>query len=89
MCILRKFFGMNTVHFISLSVESDRGSIELMYIPKSLQVLAQDIKKETPFQFKFRSKFFPEDVSEELIQEVTQVYSKNLQFLITIPGSQK
>ena len=34
--------------------------------------MAQDIKKETPFQFKFRSKFFPEDVSEELIQEVTQ-----------------
>ena len=40
------------------------------------KVLAQDIKKETPFQFKFRSKFFPEDVSEELIQEVTQVCMK-------------
>lgn len=24
-------------------------------------------------QFRFRAKFFPEDVSEELIQEVTQV----------------
>lgn len=33
---------------------------------------AQDLKKETPLQFKFRVKFFPEDVSEELIQEVTQ-----------------
>jgi hypothetical protein len=39
--------------------------------------LAQDIKKETPFQFKFRSKFFPEDVGEELIQEVTQVGAKH------------
>ncbi len=32
----------------------------------------QDIRKETPLQFKFLVKFFPEDVSEELIQEVTQ-----------------
>ena len=36
------------------------------------KVAAQDLKKETPLQFKFRVKFFPEDVSEELIQEVTQ-----------------
>ena len=33
---------------------------------------AQDVKKENPLQFKFRAKFFPEDVSEELIQEITQ-----------------
>lgn len=32
----------------------------------------QDVKKENPLQFKFRAKFFPEDVPEELIQEVTQ-----------------
>jgi len=31
------------------------------------------VKKETPLQFRFRGKFYPEDVSEELIQEVTQV----------------
>ena len=37
------------------------------------QVLNQDVRKETPLQFKFRAKFYPEDVSEELIQEVTQV----------------
>jgi len=30
------------------------------------------VKKENPLQFKFRAKFFPEDVSEELIQEITQ-----------------
>ena len=33
----------------------------------------QEVRKETPLQFKFRAKFYPEDVSEELIQEVTQV----------------
>jgi len=36
-------------------------------------VSSQDVKKETPLQFRFRAKFYPEDVSEELIQEVTQV----------------
>jgi len=35
-------------------------------------VLAQDVRKETPLQFRFRVKFFPEDVAEELIQDVTQ-----------------
>lgn len=37
----------------------------------ALQVTQQDVKKENPLQFKFRAKFFPEDVSEELIQEIT------------------
>lgn len=37
-----------------------------------LQVTQQDVKKENTLQFKFRAKFFPEDVSEELIQEITQ-----------------
>lgn len=36
------------------------------------QVTAQHVRKENPLQFKFRAKFFPEDVSEELIQEATQ-----------------
>lgn len=36
------------------------------------QVSSQDIKKDNPLQFKFRAKFFPEDVSEELIQDITQ-----------------
>ena len=33
----------------------------------------QDVKKDNPVHFKFRAKFYPEDVSEELIQEITQV----------------
>lgn len=36
------------------------------------QVTAQDVRKESPLLFKFRAKFFPEDVSEELIQDATQ-----------------
>lgn len=30
------------------------------------------MKKETPLQFKLRAKFYPEDVAEELIQDVTR-----------------
>jgi len=37
------------------------------------QVTQQDVKKDNPVHFKFRAKFYPEDVSEELIQEITQV----------------
>ena len=36
-----------------------------------LQVMGQDVKKESPLQFKFRAKFYPEDVAEEIIQDIT------------------
>lgn len=36
------------------------------------QVTAQDVRKDSPLLFKFRAKFYPEDVSEELIQDITQ-----------------
>jgi len=37
------------------------------------QVLGQDVKKEVPLQFRFRVRFYPEDVAEELIQDITRV----------------
>ena len=33
--------------------------------------MSQEVKKENPMQFKFRAKFYPEDVAEELIQDIT------------------
>ena len=48
----------------------DKRKQNYVWIP--LQVSSQDVKKENPLQFKFRAKFFPEDVSEELIQDITQ-----------------
>lgn len=33
--------------------------------------MSQDVKKENPLQFKFRAKFYPEDVAEEIIQDIT------------------
>ncbi|XP_051166164.1 moesin/ezrin/radixin homolog 1 isoform X4 [Leptopilina boulardi] len=38
---------------------------------KFSNVINQEVKKENPLQFKFRAKFYPEDVSEELIQDIT------------------
>ncbi|VDN28934.1 unnamed protein product [Gongylonema pulchrum] len=34
-------------------------------------VTAQDVKKEQTLLFKFRAKFYPEDVQEEIIQDIT------------------
>ena len=42
--------------------------------------MAHDVAKEgrdAPIHFKFRVKFFPEDVAEELIQDATQVCTLN------------
>lgn len=54
-----------------LSMISPDVMILLTRIQLSLQVLNQDVKKESPLQFKFRAKFYPEDVAEELIQDIT------------------
>ena len=35
------------------------------------KVVAQVGKKDGPLQFKFRAKFYPEDVGQELIQDLT------------------
>lgn len=43
------------------------------------KILSQDLKKPLPgkpLTFAFRARFFPEEVSEELIQEITQVFNK-------------
>lgn len=45
-----------------------------------LQVTSQDVKKESPLQFRFRAKFYPEDASEELIQDITRVNKLTMYF---------
>ncbi|XP_074547936.1 ezrin a [Halichoeres trimaculatus] len=44
----------------------------LTWLNSDKRVMAQDPKKEIPLQFKLRVKFYPEDVAEELIQDVTR-----------------
>ena len=50
-------------------------------------MLQQDVRKETPLQFRFLVKFFPEDVSEELIQDITQrlFYLQVYMILFVVP----
>lgn len=56
--------------WFGLQYEDDKGYTTWLKLNK--KVLSQDMPKDPPLKFKFRVKFYPEDVSEELIQEVTQ-----------------
>ncbi|KAF6730329.1 Radixin [Oryzias melastigma] len=65
-----KTVGLREVWFFGLQYTDSKGYVTWLKLNK--KVTQQDVKKDNPLQFKFRAKFFPEDVSEELIQEITQ-----------------
>uniref|UniRef100_A0A6I8QC02 Radixin n=1 Tax=Xenopus tropicalis TaxID=8364 RepID=A0A6I8QC02_XENTR len=65
-----KTVGLREVWFFGLQYVDSKGYSTWLKLNK--KVTQQDVRKENPLQFKFRAKFFPEDVSEELIQEITQ-----------------
>nr|XP_023694960.1 radixin-like [Paramormyrops kingsleyae]XP_023694961.1 radixin-like [Paramormyrops kingsleyae]XP_023694962.1 radixin-like [Paramormyrops kingsleyae] len=64
--------GLREQWYFGLQYISSKGYLSWLRLDKKLS--AQDVKKDNPMQFKFRAKFFPEDVSVELIQEITQKY---------------
>uniref|UniRef100_T1ILC8 Moesin/ezrin/radixin homolog 1 n=1 Tax=Strigamia maritima TaxID=126957 RepID=T1ILC8_STRMM len=64
-----KTIGLREVWFFGLQYTDSKGLLTWLKLNK--KVLNQDVKKETPLQFKFRAKFFPEDVAEEIIQDIT------------------
>jgi len=65
-----KTIGLREIWFFGLQYTDLKGFVTWLKLNK--KVTAQDVKKESPLQFKFRAKFFPEDVSEELVQDITQ-----------------
>nr|XP_033805322.1 radixin isoform X1 [Geotrypetes seraphini]XP_033805323.1 radixin isoform X1 [Geotrypetes seraphini] len=65
-----KTVGLREVWFFGLQYVDSKGYSTWLKLNK--KVTQQDVRKENPLQFKFRAKFFPEDVSDELIQEITQ-----------------
>ncbi|XP_075054991.1 radixin [Mixophyes fleayi] len=65
-----KTVGLREVWFFGLQYVDSKGYSTWLKLNK--KVTQQDVRKENPLQFRFRAKFFPEDVSEELIQEITQ-----------------
>jgi radixin len=64
-----KTIGLREVWFFGLQYTDNKG--DMTWIKLYKKVMSQDVKKENPLQFKFRAKFYPEDVAEELIQDIT------------------
>ncbi|EEC14126.1 radixin, moesin, putative [Ixodes scapularis] len=64
-----KTIGLREIWFFGLQYLDNKGYVTWLKLNK--KVLSQDVKKENPLLFKFRAKFYPEDVAEELIQEIT------------------
>jgi len=64
-----KTIGLREIWFFGLQFTDNKGLSAWLKLNK--KVGAQDVKKEHPLQFKFRAKFYPEDVAEELIQDIT------------------
>uniref|UniRef100_A0A665VA31 FERM domain-containing protein n=1 Tax=Echeneis naucrates TaxID=173247 RepID=A0A665VA31_ECHNA len=65
-----KTIGLREVWYFGLQYQDTKGFSTWLKLNK--KVTAQDVRKESPLLFKFRAKFYPEDVSEELIQDATQ-----------------
>eukprot|EP00055_Hartaetosiga_balthica_P001961 m.2430 g.2430 ORF g.2430 m.2430 type:complete len:559 (-) comp1785_c0_seq1:474-2150(-) len=64
-----KTIGLRELWYFGLKYVDNKGLSSWLQMKK--KVMHQDVKKESPLQFKFRAKFHPEDVGEELIQDVT------------------
>lgn len=64
-----KTIGLREIWYFGLQYTDTKGFVTWLKLNK--KVLSQDIKKDTTLQFKFRAKFYPEDVSEEIIQDIT------------------
>lgn len=62
--------GLRETWYFGLQFVDSKGYIAWLKFDK--KVLDQDVPKEAPVPFVFLAKFFPEDVSEELVQEITQ-----------------
>ncbi|MEQ2232188.1 hypothetical protein ILYODFUR_008612 [Ilyodon furcidens] len=65
-----KTIGLREIWYFGLQFVDSRGLVTWLQADK--KVLSQDVKKETPLQFKLRVHFYPEDVNEELIQDITR-----------------
>ncbi|XP_041809200.1 ezrin a [Chelmon rostratus] len=62
--------GLRETWYFGLQFVDAKGFLTWLNADK--KVMVQDVKKETPLKFKLRVKFYPEDVAEELVQDVTR-----------------
>lgn len=61
--------GLREVWYFGLQYTDNKGFPTWLKLDK--KVTSQEVKQENPLQFKFRAKYYPEDVAEELIQDIT------------------
>ncbi|XP_043266445.1 moesin/ezrin/radixin homolog 1 isoform X5 [Venturia canescens] len=75
-----KTIGLREVWFFGLQYTDMKGDLTWIKLYKKVipcgrrkiwHVMNQEVRKENPLQFKFRAKFYPEDVADELIQDIT------------------
>uniref|UniRef100_A0A7N8WQG1 Ezrin a n=1 Tax=Mastacembelus armatus TaxID=205130 RepID=A0A7N8WQG1_9TELE len=62
--------GLREIWYFGLQFVDGKGFVTWLNSEK--KVMAQDVRKENPLLFKLRVKYYPEDVTEELIQDVTR-----------------
>ncbi|KAL3968551.1 C-type lectin domain family 4 member E [Sarotherodon galilaeus] len=62
--------GLRETWYFGLQFVDIRGFTSWLNSEK--KVMSQEVKKETPMQFKLLVKFYPEDAAEELIQDITR-----------------
>uniref|UniRef100_A0A673BWQ2 Moesin b n=1 Tax=Sphaeramia orbicularis TaxID=375764 RepID=A0A673BWQ2_9TELE len=65
-----KTIGLRETWFFGLQYQDSKGFSTWLKLNK--RVTAQDVRRDNPLLIKFRAKFYPEDVADELIQEATQ-----------------
>ncbi|XP_007569550.1 ezrin-like [Poecilia latipinna] len=62
--------GLREIWYFGLQFVDNRGLVS--WLAEDKKVTEQNVKNETPLQFKFRVQYYPEDVDEELIQDITR-----------------
>lgn len=68
--LVGRTIGLRETWYFGLQYEDSKGDFAWLKMERKVQ--DQDIPRRSPVPFVFLAKFYPEDVSEELVQEVTQ-----------------
>ncbi|XP_026085263.1 radixin-like isoform X2 [Carassius auratus] len=65
-----KLVGLREVCYFGLQYTDTKGFLTWLNLDD--KVSSQEVKEENPLQFKLRVKYYPEEVSEELIEDITK-----------------
>lgn len=68
--LVSRTIGLREIWYFGLQYVDSEGFVAWLKLDK--KVRDQDIRKKMPVPFVFLAKFYPEDIAEELVQEITQ-----------------